>query len=204
MARARLATRRESKYAPKTKAAARAASVCCERCCGAEIRNKLSGALGGFESCGRLGIRADDLHLLPVVGELLATVETYDVSAGSRGRAGAALSGSSGHGETVVFMGTTEQQIREFCEHKAPPQNSTKRNPGTAAELLLLVLRFSYPEFGFAKARKAGSGKDRNTYSIPDKQRNKLWKIYAVESVFLPHLLMMAERRRVRRSSGSS
>lgn len=60
---------------------------------------------------------SDDLHLLPVISELLATIQTDNIGSGQCSGLGAALGTANGYGKAVARVSATEQRIYQFFNH---------------------------------------------------------------------------------------
>ena len=56
----------------------------------------------------------NDAHILPVIGEFLATVKANNIGAGLQGGRRATLSGLAAKGEAGALMGAAEQDVDDF------------------------------------------------------------------------------------------
>lgn len=102
------------------------------------------GRFGGH-SLVAAGLGVNHLHFLPIVGELLTTVETDHISARQRGGRGAALSGPVGNRETIVFVPATKEHIEETCHiFSSTPGSGTFREPNYRVPGVRECIRLSY------------------------------------------------------------
>src|ERR1700741_120649 len=93
---------------------------------------RMASILRGFFGSQRANTRCvaapwfNDLHLLPVVGEFLAAIETDHVGARQSGGLIAPCARTNRDRKTVMAMPTTEQRIYQFRHHTQPSQNPNR------------------------------------------------------------------------------
>jgi hypothetical protein len=81
----------------------------------------LSGVLGEFSEMLAMALRGgDDLHFLPVIGKLSATIEASDVGASESGGLRTAHGAANGYREAVAGMLASENSVVQFCQHGSP------------------------------------------------------------------------------------
>ena len=100
-----------------------------------ELRGFLSGQRG---HCRGLLRGTDDLHLLPVVGHLFATIQAHNVGSSGECRA-TSRSLFHGDGKAVVIVGTTEQHIQNPGKHPSTSTGGGQLSGGFAVRLLLTL-----------------------------------------------------------------
>ena len=63
---------------------------------------------------------SDDLHVLPIVRELLATIEAGNVRSGQSRGLGAALGATDGYGKAVARVPAAKEISHQFLNHDPP------------------------------------------------------------------------------------
>jgi len=91
-------------------------------------------------NCHALAMKGYDFHLLPIVWEFLAAIETDHISTGSIGSR-AAPSLFQGDRETVVFMSAPKQRVQDPGEHPSTP-TECRASLGALAGIYLLRFWF--------------------------------------------------------------
>lgn len=67
-----------------------------------------------------LGVRRfvlDDLHLVPVIGKLAATIQTHDIRAGEGRGGGAIRSTLAADRETQALVPAAKQHVQQIARH---------------------------------------------------------------------------------------
>src|SRR5579863_7363082 len=107
-------------------------------------RRASGGVLG--QLCRALAMavgRGDDLHLLPVVGKLLAAIEARHIGSGQSCGLGAARCPANGNGKAVAGMPAAEKCVHQLCNHDSTFQTWVTALPSMRVPLRTVAPRLA-------------------------------------------------------------